>query len=139
MAHKVHEVMTDHPVTVEPGTTLAQAAQLMRERNIGDVIVAEGGLPKGIVTDRDIVVRAVAEGRDSTATTVGEICTGDVATVGPDDDADSAVALMRSKAIRRLPVVDHDRLVGVLSLGDMAVDRDPRSALADISAATPNR
>lgn len=139
MTHKVHEVMTDNPITVVPQTTLAQAAQLMRERDIGDVIVAEGGRPKGILTDRDIVVRAVADGRDAMSTTVGEICSGDVATIGPEDDADSAVALMRSKAIRRLPVVDHERLVGVLSLGDMAVDRDPRSALADISAAEPNR
>jgi CBS domain-containing protein len=130
--------MTDNPITVGAQTTLVEAARLMRERDIGDVFVVEDGRLRGIVTDRDIVVRAVADARDIKKTTAGEVCSGDLVDVSPDDDADRAVMLMRARAIRRIPVTSAERLVGVLSLGDMAVERDPRSALADISAATPN-
>lgn len=138
MAQKVHEVMTDAPVTVGSHATLVEAARLMRERNIGDVFVVDDGRLRGIITDRDIVVRAVADARDLQATTVGDVCSCDLVDVSPDDDADRAVLVMRARAIRRVPVTIGDRLLGVLSLGDMAVERDPKSALADISAANPN-
>jgi CBS domain-containing protein len=91
------------------------------------------------LTDRDVVVRAVAEGRDPKSIKVGEIVSEDVATVTPDEPVDKVVSLMREKAIRRVPVVDGGRPVGVVSLGDLAVERDSKSALADISAAEPNR
>lgn len=134
----VSEVMTDDAVTIGSRRTLMEAAKLMRDNDIGNVIVTDDSAPMGIITDRDIVIRAVAEGRDISATKVGEVCSRDVATVRPDDAADMAVSLMRSRAIRRLPVVSDGRVVGIVGLGDMAVERDPQSALADISAATPN-
>jgi CBS domain-containing protein len=90
-----------------------------------------------MLTDRDIVVRCVAAGAIPEASTAAEVCSGIVAALKPDDDLDQAVEIMRARAIRRLPVVDHDHLIGVLSLGDLARVRDPGSALADISAASP--
>lgn len=138
MAQQVHEVMTDNPVTVGSQTPLVEAATLMRERDIGDVLVVDEGRLRGIVTDRDIVVRAVADARDVRAVTAGEVCSGDPVSVASQDDLDRAVELMRTRAVRRIPVVDGGRLVGVVSLGDLAVERDSQSALADISAAEPN-
>ncbi|MFI2435846.1 CBS domain-containing protein [Streptomyces sp. NPDC018693] len=139
MAHQhVQEVMTRDPVTVTERTPLTEVAQLMRERNIGDVIVAEADEVRGLVTDRDLVVRAIADQRDPASTTVGEVCSHDLVTCSSQDDIDVAVRLMREHALRRLPVIDDGRLVGALSLGDLAVERDPRSALADISTAEPN-
>jgi len=138
MVQKVHEVMTDAPVTVTSQTTLTDAARLMREHDIGDVLVMDDSQLRGILTDRDIVVRAVADARDSDATTVGEVCSRDIIDVSPNDDADRVLLLMRARSLRRVPVVEEGRVVGILSLGDMAVERDPQSVLADISASDPN-
>lgn len=138
MVQKVHEVMTDAPVTVTSQTTLTDAARLMREHDIGDVLVMDDSQLRGILTDRDIVVRAVADARDSDATTVGEVCSRDVIDASPNDDADRILLLMRARSVRRVPVVEQGRVVGILSLGDMAVERDPQSVLADISASDPN-
>lgn len=137
MAETVKDLMVE-PVTVSSDTTLTEAAQLMRDEAIGDVIVSDDGHAQGMVTDRDIVVRALAERLSPEDTTVADICSQELASVGPDDDVSRAVALMRQSAIRRLPVVDRDTLVGVLSIGDLAIELDERSALADISAAEPN-
>ncbi|NGO13829.1 CBS domain-containing protein [Streptomyces sp. HC44] len=139
MAQHVREVMTADPVTVTEQTPIPEVARLMREKNIGDVIVTEADNVRGLVTDRDLVIRAIAEDRDPAATTVREICSTDLVTVSPQDDIDRAVQLMREHALRRLPVVEEGHLVGALSIGDLAVERDPRSALADISAAEPNK
>ncbi|MFS8479787.1 MAG: CBS domain-containing protein [Micromonosporaceae bacterium] len=138
MVQKVHEVMTDAPVTVAPQATLTEAARLMREHDIGDVLVTEDSQLRGIVTDRDIVVRAVADARDPTATTVGEVCSRDLIEVKPNDDAERVLLLMRARSVRRIPVIEEGRVVGILSLGDMAVERDPQSVLADISTSDPN-
>jgi CBS domain-containing protein len=138
MAQQVREVMTKDPVSLPPTTTLRDAAGAMRDQDIGDVIVLEGDRIGGIVTDRDIVVRAVAEGRDPSQATLQDIVSGDVVTVTPDDSVATAIQKMRDRAIRRLPVVEGGRPVGVVSIGDLAVERDPDSALADISAAEPN-
>jgi CBS domain-containing protein len=138
MAQKVSELMTSAPVTLRPGQTLVDAAKAMREHGIGDVLVVDDAELKGLVTDRDIVMRAVAEARDPSTTPVGEICSPDLVTVTPDDDADTAVQRMREHAVRRVPVVRDGRPVGVLSIGDMAIERDEQSALADISAERPN-
>lgn len=138
MAQKVRDIMTGVPVTLERNQSLVDAARMMRDAAIGDVLVTDNGRLIGVLTDRDIVVRAVAEARDPGLTTVGEVCSPQVTTVEPDDDLDTAVRLMREQAIRRLPVVDDGRAVGIVSLGDLAVERDERSALADISAAPPN-
>jgi CBS domain-containing protein len=110
----------------------------MRDQNIGDVIVLENQQVCGIVTDRDIVVRTVAEARDPAATSLADICSHPLTTVAPSDSIEHAVQLMREKAIRRLPVVEEGRAVGMVSLGDLAVERDPGSVLGEISTAPPN-
>ena len=138
MARTVEEVMTDNPRTVEPGATLAEAAGIMREADVGDVVVVEEGQVRGILTDRDIVVRAVADGLDPGSTNVTDAYTQDPATVTPDQSLDDAIRSMREQDIRRVPVVRDEQLVGILSLGDVAVEREPDSALADISASDPN-
>ena len=133
-------MMTAGPIMVALQTSLAQAAQVMRDLDTGDVLVADsGGALYGIVTDRDIVTRAVADGLDVTMTPVQAVITPSPVSVRPDDDASRAVVLMREHAIRRLPVVDEQgKVIGIVSLGDLAIDRDDRSVLADISAALPN-
>ncbi len=138
MAQKVREIMTAAPVALRPSQPLTDAGQAMREQGVGSVLVVDNGKLKGLVTDRDIVVRAVADGRDPGKTTIAEACSPDLITAAPDDDADTAVRRMREHGVRRIPVVEGDRPVGVLSLGDMAIERDERSALADISAQAPN-
>ncbi|TMR01607.1 CBS domain-containing protein [Actinomadura soli] len=138
MAQKVNEVMTPVPVAVSPDTSLAQVGDLMRQHGIGDVLVVHEGRLRGLVTDRDIVIRAVAVEKDM-STAVADICSTNIVTVAPDADADTAVQLMRRHAVRRIPVVDGDRPIGMISIGDLAVQRDERSALADISAEPPNR
>ena len=138
MARSVNEVMTHDPRTVDAGDTLAEAARVMREADVGPVLVVEEGRVTGILTDRDIVVRAVADGRDPQSTTVREAYSSDLVSLTPDQDLDDAVRLMREHDVRRLPVVQDGRPAGILSLGDLAVERDSDSALADISAASPN-
>jgi CBS domain-containing protein len=131
--------MTINPRTVKVDDTVLEAAQVMRDSDIGDVIVVENGEVTGIVTDRDIVVRAVAEGRDAESTTVGEIATTGVQAIEPDASVDDALRMMREHDIRRLPVAKNGRPVGIVSLGDLAVEREPDSTLADISAAAPDQ
>jgi CBS domain-containing protein len=138
MAQTVREVMTPDPVTMAAGFRLDDAARRMKDHNIGDVIVLDGADVCGVVTDRDIVVRAVAEGMDPTSTKLGEICSRDLITIRPDAPLDAAVQLMRAHSLRRIPVLDGNMPVGIVSLGDLAVERDPDSALADISSAAPN-
>jgi len=138
MKQTIRDVMTPDPHTVQATTALADAAAIMRDGDVGDVIVLTDGQMYGIVTDRDIAVRAVAEGRDLKETPVGEICSKELVALSPDDTVEDAIGKMREMAIRRLPVVDDGRPVGIVSLGDLAVARDPDSALADISAASPN-
>ena len=138
MAQTVREIMTLKPVTFEDSATVFDAAQAMRDSNIGDVIVVTGGSVRGVLTDRDIVVRVVAEGRDPHDVKLGEVSSADVVTVSPDDSVDSIVTLMREKAMRRVPVVEGNRPVGIVSIGDLASEKDNGSALADISSAPPN-
>jgi len=139
MVQKVREVMTGSPATLSTDASLVDAARLMRDRGIGDVIVTEGDAAEGIVTDRDIVVRAVAEGSDPNTMRVGQVVSGDLTSVAPDDPVERAIQLMREKAIRRLPVVEGGKPVGVVSIGDLAVERDAGSVLADISEEPPTR
>ncbi|MFF8032032.1 MULTISPECIES: CBS domain-containing protein [unclassified Streptomyces] len=141
MTRYVRDVMSAHTTSVEPMTTVARAARLMREQDIGDVLVAYDCDLFGVLTDRDIVLRAVAEGSDPETTAVGSLCTRPpLVTLGPEDTTDHAVELMRRYAVRRLPVVEHGGCpVGLVSLGDLAVSEDPHSALADISTAAPTR
>jgi CBS domain-containing protein len=136
---KVRDVMTQEVVYLPADTTLDEAARAMRERDIGDVVVTEGPTLAGVVTDRDIVVRAVAERQDPTATQLGTIATRDLVMIEQDASTDEAANVMRDRAVRRLLVCDADRqLVGIISLGDLAMAQDPSSALSDISEAAPN-
>jgi CBS domain-containing protein len=135
----VKDVMTTSVVYLPSATTIGEAARTMREQDIGDVVVADGSTLAGLVTDRDIVVRAVAERRDPDATTVGEIMTRDLVTVRPEDTIQQAALLMRDRAVRRLLVCDDSQgLVGVVSIGDLAERIDPDSVLGGISSADPN-
>jgi CBS domain-containing protein len=139
MAETIDEMMTTDPRTVRDGATIEEAARVMRDADIGDVIVLdEDGRVSGIVTDRDLVVRAVADGVDPAEGQVGSILNGVVVSIAPDESVDTALDLMRDHKIRRLPVIDDDRLVGIVTLGDLAIDRQPGSTLADISNAPPN-
>ncbi|MGV9453522.1 CBS domain-containing protein [Streptomyces sp. NPDC003635] len=138
MADLVREVMTAGVVAVRPDASLVEAAQLMRAQDIGDVVVADGQRIVGMLTDRDITVRAVADGIDPLTVSVGSVCSTDPVVVAPQDPVPAAVALMRRHAVRRLPVVEDGLPVGMVSLGDLAEARDPDSALADISRATPD-
>jgi len=139
MADRIRDVMTPNPQTLSASATVREAAETMRTNDIGDVIASDdkGGIA-GIVTDRDIVVRVVAEGRDPGATRIEDIASRDLTAVSPDDPVERAIELMRERAVRRLPVVKRGKVVGIVSIGDLAVERDPASALADISAAPPN-
>jgi CBS domain-containing protein len=139
MAQYLREIMTQKPVTVQVTDTVVAAARSMRDGNIGDVVVVDNDQIQGILTDRDIVVRALAEGRDPARTTVGEICSRELTTLSPNDAIGDAEKTMRDRAIRRLPVVEGGRPVGIVSLGDLAVEKSPDSTLGGISAAPPNR
>jgi CBS domain-containing protein len=119
MARSIKEVMTSDPRTVDAADSVADAAKIMAEADVGAVIVVEDGQVSGIVTDRDIAVRAVAEGRDPSGTKAGEIATGSPTTLSPDDSVDDAVKAMEEQNVRRLPVVEDGRPVGIVSLGDV--------------------
>jgi CBS domain-containing protein len=138
MAETVRDVMTENPKTVEAGATLEEAAKLMAGEDVGNVLVVENGEVKGIVTDRDIVVRAIAKGESPSDTSVREVATTDLETLSPDASVEDAIRKMEERDVRRLPVVDDGKPVGIVSLGDLAKARDKDSALADISSASPN-
>jgi CBS domain-containing protein len=122
MAKSVRDVMTLGVRTVEPSQSLAEAAEIMKGENVGSVPVVEDGRLVGIVTDRDIVIRAVAERRDPQTVRVDEIASRDVVTVEAEQDLDEALALMARHQVRRLPVVKQERLVGMLAQADVALE-----------------
>lgn len=134
----IRDVMSPRPRVLSVDSMVSEAAEVMRRDDIGDVVVVEEDRLYGILTDRDIVVRVLAEGQDPSQTRIGDVCSREVATIRPEDSVGQAVRLMREKAIRRLPVTEGDEVVGILTIGDIAVERDSRTALADISAAPPN-
>jgi CBS domain-containing protein len=134
----VREVMTRNPVTTDVNSTVSAAARQMRDAFISDVIVTEGDRVRGIVTERDIMVRAVAEEADPRAMTVAEVLTRDLVTLAPDDDIKAAEGLMRVHAVKHLPVLDGDHLVGIVALGDIAVEEQPESVFAELAVEDPN-
>ena len=138
MAQRIREIMTSAPVSVGSLTAVTEVARVMRDEDIGAVLVADDNGLRGLVTDRDLVVRVIAEGKGPGDTTVQEACSPELVTVTPDDQVDDAVRLMREHSLRRLPVTEGNKPVGIVSLGDLAIERDPESALGDISAARPN-
>ena len=137
----IRDVMTPNPRCVAPQESIQQAARIMRDEDTGVVPVVENGRPIGLVTDRDIVVRAVAEGELNRP--VREIVTGHVVVARPDMSTQEAAELMGTHQIRRLPVVENDRLVGIVSIGDLAVkegkDRRVGDALQQISEGVKER
>ncbi|GHJ44358.1 signal transduction protein [Catellatospora sp. TT07R-123] len=136
----VRDIMTANPVCLPDTASLTEAAEQMARRDIGDVLVLDGdGRLEGIVTDRDIVVRGMAAGREPGAVHLRDILSDRLVMVGADEPVSAAVELMREHALRRLPVTADGHAVGIVSLGDLAADRDPRSALAEISEAPPSR
>jgi CBS domain-containing protein len=135
---KISDIMTRDPISLDENSTALQAAETMRQHGIGDVVVLSAGAMCGLVTDRDLVVRVLAEGRDPAGTPLRQICSAELATVGPQDDVADAVALIRQRAVRRIPVVENGRTVGIVSIGDLALERDGDSALAEVSMAPPN-
>jgi CBS domain-containing protein len=139
MAKTVRDIMTSNPVTLAANTPINNAARAMRDNDIGVVVVEQNGQLLGLVTDRDIVVRAVASDVNLSSTTLESICSKDVTSVSPEQSDTDAVQLMRQKAIRRLPVVQNGKVVGIISLGDLAIENDEKSVLAQVSAATANK
>jgi CBS domain-containing protein len=138
MAQQISELMTPDPVTCEMSAPITDAARVMRDNDIGAIIVTENDEVRGIVTDRDIVVRGLADGADPQSLHVGDVCSASPETVSPTDPVDRAIELVRGKDVRRIPVVEDGRPVGIVSIGDLAIERDGDSALADISSAPAN-
>jgi CBS domain-containing protein len=116
----IRELMTESPATCEPSATVVEAAKVMANEDVGPVPVVQEGRVVGLVTDRDLVVRVLAEGRDPSSTTIGEIASSDLVTVQPDSDLNEALQLMAQNQVRRLPVVDGDQLVGIVAQADIA-------------------
>lgn len=122
MVQTMRDVMTFDPVVCDASMPLADAARLMRDRDIGDVLVNDGdGHLRGIVTDRDIVVRCIAHGADVSRATLSDVCSDAVASMTPDTDLDAATQIMREMAVRRLPVVEAGRAVGAVWSGRSTV------------------
>src|SRR3954447_12349862 len=122
---KVSQLMTKNVSVADLETTLEEIATMMRDEDAGAIPVLEDGKVVGIVTDRDIVVRCIAEGRDPVGTTSEDVLSPDLTTIKANDDVDIAARVMAQRQVRRLPVVDESgQLLGVLSLGDIAVKED---------------
>jgi CBS domain-containing protein len=117
---KMRDVMSAAPVSLAADESVSTAAQAMKEHGIGTVLVVTDGRLSGLVTDRDIAVRVLAENRDPRTTRVGDIASSDLVVLGPDDDVDQAIRLVRERAVRRIPVVQDGAPVGVVSISDLA-------------------
>src|SRR5271169_3906801 len=137
MTRKVREIMSAAPACMAASESVSAAAKAMKERGIGTVLVLSGGRLAGLVTDRDIAIRVLAENRDPLTTRLGDICSSELAVLSPDDAVETATRIVRDRAVRRLPVMAGGTPVGVVSIGDLALDKDGRSAPSQISASGP--
>ncbi|HET6656930.1 MAG TPA: CBS domain-containing protein [Gaiellaceae bacterium] len=117
---QVRDVMTSNPKSCSSDASIIEAARTMSHADVGPIPVVDGDRLVGLLTDRDIVVRVVAEGRDPQSTTVGEVASSDLATVSPDENLDRALQLLAERQIRRLPVVEGEKLVGIVAQADIA-------------------
>jgi len=126
MGKNVKDVMTSNPTTAQADASVVDAARIMRDENTGIVPVVENDRLVGTLTDRDVAVRVVAEGRDPQSTTVREIASTDLVTVEPEQDLSDALQLMARHQVRRLPVVENDRLVGIVAQADVARESDDK-------------
>jgi CBS domain-containing protein len=125
---KARDIMTSNPRVVTAGDSITRAAEIMREADVGVVpVVEDSGTMRlaGVITDRDIAVRVVAEGRDGNVN-VREIMSSRVKTVGPEDDVDRVTQLMKSEQVRRIPVCEGDRLIGIIAQADVAREGSDR-------------
>lgn len=129
---KIRDIMTTDVEIAEPDDTLDDIASMMRNLDVGAIPVVEDGELIGIVTDRDIVVRCVADGKDPSEVAVDEIISGDLQTIAPDADVKQARRIMAEQQIRRLPVVEDGKLVGMVSIGDIAVKTNKDQATGDL-------
>jgi CBS domain-containing protein len=121
MGNSVREAMTEDPRSIGPSASVVEAAQLMRDEHIGSLPITDGDTLVGLITDRDITTRVVAEGADLAATSVGDVYSQDLVSVEPDKDLEEALGLMARHQVRRLPVVENGRLVGIVAQADIAL------------------
>ena len=121
MATSVRDVMTEDPRSIGVSASVVEAARLMRDEDIGSLPVTDGEAPVGMITDRDMTTRVVAEAADPQTTPVGDVASRDVISVAPDDDLDEALRLMARHQVRRLTVVEDGRLVGIVAQADIAL------------------
>jgi CBS domain-containing protein len=138
MARKMRDIMSPAPICMSPGESVSAAAKAMKQHGIGTVLMLTGGKLSGLVTDRDIAIRVLAENRDPLTTPIGDICSSELVVLGPDDDVEQATRLVRERAVRRIPVLADGIPVGVVSIGDLTLDQDATSALSGVSSTPPN-
>ena len=138
MAKTVREVMTKKPVAFSADTPVLHAAKAMSERQIGSVVVMDKDRPLGIVTDRDITVRAIAKGSDPSKIRLAEICSTSIAAVRPDQSVDDAIKVMKSHDVKRVLVMDNMRLEGIVSIGDLTAQGHGEDVQPDLSRGRPN-
>ena len=124
MTRKMRDIMSAAPVSMPATASAATAARAMAERGIGAVLVSTDGQLTGLITDRDIAVRVLAEDRDPKSTSIGDICTTGLFVLGPDDDLEQAARLVRDRAVRRIPIIENGVPVGIVSIGDLALEQD---------------
>ena len=138
MDKKIRDIMTPDPVGVYYDQTLAETARVMRDAGVGAVLVVNGDSLSGVVTDRDLVIRGLAEGAGPDSP-VGPVCSAKLVGVDADADVTEAERLMGENAVRRLPVIDDGQIVGIVSIGDLAASgNDGQSSLTAVSKADPN-
>lgn len=136
-AARVSDIMTSAPVGVYYTQTIGETARIMRDTAVGAVLVVNDGTLSGMVTDRDLVVRGLAEG-EGPDSPVGPLCSGELIGVAADAEITQAEQLMRDHAVRRLPVISEGQVVGIVSIGDVAISADGDSPLAAVSKAEAN-
>ena len=135
----IESIMSKHVRQLSETASITDAAMAMRDQQVGGVVVTDDkGKVTGFVTDRDIVVRSVANGGSPSQTKLRDICSRDLCCLSPKQSVGDAIGMMADKAIRRVPVVDKGKVVGIVSLGDLAEHVDPNSVLGRVSAAPPN-
>lgn len=134
----VRDVMTKDPVKMSSDSSVVDAAKAMSDMRIGSVVVMDKDKPCGIVTDRDIAVRAVATGSDPKSTKLADICSHDLTAIRPDQSLDDAIQLMKSHDVKRVVVMTDSKLEGIVSLGDLTVRGEGEDVHKDISKAEPN-
>jgi CBS domain-containing protein len=121
MATSVHDAMTEDPSSIDQSASVVEAARLMREQDIGSLPITDGEKLVGMITDRDITTRVVADAADPQMTSVGDVYSGELISIEPDNDLDEALRLMARHQVRRLPVVESGKLVGIVAQADIAL------------------